>query len=74
MFSAASYQYVLYGMGYETTLRQGRRAQEAASAAIRQLDENHAKTQQFVSNLPGNRELLNAINQQGLPRGELASA
>ncbi len=74
VFSAASYQYVLYGMGYETALRHGRRVQEAASAAIRQLDENHAKTQQFVDNLPGNRELLNAINQQGLPKGESASA
>ena len=72
IFSAASYQYVLYGMGFETQERVGSQHAKDAETARRLFAENNKKTQQVVANLPGNRELLTHIGQHGLPgRGNL---
>ncbi len=70
IFSAASYQYVLYGMGFETQERVGSQHAKDAETARRLFAENNKKTQQVVANLPGNRELLTHIGQHGLPGRE----
>ena len=67
VFSAASYQYVLYGMGFETHARAGSRQSENAKKAQQLFVENIKKANQIVANLPDNRTLLTEIGQQGLP-------
>ena len=71
VFSAASYQYVLYGMGFETRPRISAREAERAGRAGEMFIENSKTADNYVRNLPGNRELLNAIMQQELPGIEL---
>ncbi len=67
VFSSASHQFVLYGMGFETRARNtARRADEAPGAAALFAD-NIGKARQLAANLPRNRELLETINQRGLP-------
>jgi hypothetical protein len=66
VFPAASYQYVLYGMGFrpealpasDPTLQAGRACFEEAARQARRL----------VPGLPGHRSLIDHIFQQGLPR------
>jgi tryptophan 7-halogenase len=64
VFPAASYQYVLYGMGFRTEAE----PEEAASAvtAARLVRENAALTRQMRAQLPRNRELLRKIYDHGL--------
>ncbi len=71
VFSSASYQYVLYGMGFETQPRISAREAERAGRARELFIENSKTADNYVRNLPGNRELLNAIMQQELPGREL---
>jgi len=65
IFSAASYQYVLCGMGFAThertsvlKSRDAKKAQELFSGVV-------DKAQQVVPRLPGNRELLASIRDKG---------
>jgi hypothetical protein len=65
IFSAASYQYVLCGMGFEThertsvlRSRDAKKAQQLFSSVV-------GKAEQVVRMLPGNRELLAAIKDKG---------
>ena len=68
VFPSASYQYVLYGMGFRT--RPGYTvpvsAQPAATAGL--IARNTARTAQLVSALPTNRDLLGRIRQYGLQK------
>ena len=65
VFPAASYQYVLYGMGFKTQLAAEETAGTALTAA-RLVRENDQATGELRSRLPTNRELLNKIYQYGL--------
>ena len=58
IFSSASYQYVLYGMGFESAARQGAANSSRAGEAARLFAENTQAANKVVANLPGNRELL----------------
>lgn len=64
VFPAASYQYVLYGMGFRSEAT----PEEAASAVLaeRLVRENAAVTRQMRAQLPRNRELLRKIYDHGL--------
>lgn len=76
VFSSASYQYVLYGMGFETQPRSGSRRDDDAARARRLFEENRDRAGKLLSNLPENRALLTHIVRHGLPRanaGEPAS-
>jgi hypothetical protein len=69
VFPAASYQYVLYGMGFRTApstraLAQGRGA-ETADEFFRQAG---ALTARMLGALPANRELIEHIHSHGLPK------
>jgi len=68
VFSSASYQYVLYGMGFATDARGGARLASQAGQARRLFEENRDKAGRLLRNLPDNRALLTHILQHGLPR------
>jgi glycine/D-amino acid oxidase-like deaminating enzyme len=72
IFSSASYQYVLYGMGFETTTGGRSRFARHAAQAERLFAENARMTRQLLGNLPDNRQLLTQIGAEGLPRSDAA--
>lgn len=65
VFPAASYQYVLYGMGFRTEVDSNDIA-PGEGRAQQLLRENVAMTQKLKSALPTNRELIKKIHQYGL--------
>jgi tryptophan halogenase len=67
IFSSASYQYVLYGMGFESDARQSAPDSSSAGEAKRLFAENSQLADKIVANLPGNRELLTKIAQSPSP-------
>lgn len=71
VFSSASYQYVLYGMGFETQVRSGPRLAGDAARARRLFEENRERAGKYLRNLPENRALLTHIVRHGLPRAEI---
>lgn len=70
MFPAASYQYVLNGMGFEsepcTARRRSRAAQQKQAGEL--FDTNRKMTHKLLANLPTNRDLLTKVQQQGFSR------
>ena len=67
IFSSASYQYVLYGMGFETEARGSAPDSRSAAEAGRLFAENDRMADKVVANLPGNRELLARIGRSPSP-------
>lgn len=67
VFPSASYQYILYGMGFRPQLRSGHGADEVARAAayFREADE---LAQRMLPALPAHRELIEHVTTRGLPR------
>jgi tryptophan halogenase len=65
VFPAASYQYVLYGMGFRTEVEPADNADTAAMAA-NLISNNLAMTRQLRSQLPKNRDLMKKIFEFGL--------
>jgi tryptophan 7-halogenase len=65
VFPAASYQYVLYGMGFRTEVEPDSLADDAgnAQAAIR---ENALQTERLRVGLPRHRDLIRKIHEHGL--------
>lgn len=66
LFSAASYQYVLYGMNFNTANLPQNQSVNVHKRTENVLHENDRKQRQLKSALPENRDLLNAIRQHGL--------
>jgi glycine/D-amino acid oxidase-like deaminating enzyme len=69
IFSSASYQYVLYGMGFETEPRGSASDSRSAAEAERLFAENSQMANKVVANLPGNRELLSRAGRSPSPAG-----
>ena len=65
VFPAASYQYVLYGMGYRTHVPPGD-ADADRELAQRAWRENRNLTAKLLAGLPGHRELLNKISRHAM--------
>ncbi|MDG2017984.1 MAG: tryptophan 7-halogenase [Porticoccaceae bacterium] len=70
MFPSASFQYILYGMDFKTQLdpRFKRTDREAADKAMGLFMENAKRTEQLVSSMPTNRELINKIYKYGFQK------
>jgi hypothetical protein len=70
LFSAASYQYVLYGMDYKTEEpRQSRRSFELGRTSADSLfRENEKRTRQLVEALPTNRDLIGKVHEYGFQK------
>jgi len=64
IFSAASYQYVLYGMGFVTRVSKNASYMTRYGDAARYLAENANAAKRIIDGLPGNRSLLNTICRQ----------
>ncbi len=65
VFPAASYQYVLYGMGFRTEVEPMDNSGTQAKAAML-MKENVAITNQLRKQLPKNRELVQKIHEYGM--------
>ncbi|WP_010163291.1 FAD-dependent oxidoreductase [Sphingomonas sp. PAMC 26617] len=63
MFPAASYQYVLYGMGFRTDPRFAATALRDPDAALDAFDRNAALKRRLAATLPTNRALLDTLAQ-----------
>lgn len=72
VFSSASYQYVLYGMGFPTEAREASRRAANSSESDRLFEEIVQQRKQLIAGLPANRELINQIREFGLPKGKVA--
>lgn len=70
MFPCASFQYILYGMGYETLTRPTTRRSTSNTTTKAEdfFRDNAKKTNEFVKGLPTHRELINKIKQYGLQK------
>lgn len=67
LFPAASYQYVLYGMGFNT--QAGQVSKISLQRKAQQLfQDNYKRTQAMKAQLWSNRDLLNKISEFGLPK------
>jgi tryptophan 7-halogenase len=66
LFSAASVQYILYGMKFSTDIKDSRyRAwQKETEIAQRLIRDNLAKTEALIVSLPKNRDLMNKVNKK----------
>jgi tryptophan halogenase len=65
VFPAASYQYVLYGMGFRTEV-EPLDIVGSQSMAAKLFNENVAVTRQLTAQLPKNRDLLRKIREHGM--------
>lgn len=65
VFPAASYQYVLYGMGFKTQQSHLNMSEAQRFDAKMNFEKNEHITQQLLSKLPSNRELINKVHQYG---------
>jgi len=65
VFPAASYQYVLYGMGFNTEIEPASLGGNA-KIAERAMRENSALTERLRTGLPHHRDLINKIVRQGM--------
>lgn len=68
IFPYASYQYVLYGMGFEPEEGIPAKRSDAAAAAKRCFQENARLTAKYLAGLPTNRELINHVRLHGMQR------
>ena len=70
LFPSASFQYILYGMGFETLSSNTRRRSDidAGNVAAALFQENAKRATQLKGSLPTNRELINKIYTYGFQK------
>lgn len=68
MLPAASWQYILYGMGFVTDDRATARRADNAAAFEGYVKEVKEIAQRYIQHLPTNRDLITKIHQVGLPK------
>jgi hypothetical protein len=67
IFPAASYQYVLYGMGFEPAHRRSASRTTGAALADRCFRESAEMTGKMLAGLPSTRELIEHVIDHGMP-------
>ncbi|HKE92703.1 MAG TPA: tryptophan halogenase family protein, partial [Povalibacter sp.] len=70
VFPSASYQYVLYGMGFRPERGASTRRVDDADRADEYFRATAALTGKMLAGLPTNRELIAHIRHKGLPRSQ----
>ena len=68
IFPSASYQYVLYGMGFVPQAGAVCRKSDDPGLADKLIRENSRITQRMLHGLPSTRELLDHVIEHGMPR------
>ena len=70
IFPAASYVYILYGMGFQTRTRPLARRKDSPDRVRAHLDANARRTRQLLAGLPTNRVLLDHVANAATTRHE----
>ena len=68
MLPAASWQYILYGMGFVTEPRATLKRSNNMVAYQQFMNETKMLTEKYFAHLPKNRDLINQIHQHGLKK------
>ena len=68
VFPSASYQYILYGMGFQPDARPATRRMDDARMAEGYFREAAELTRKMLAALPGHREMLDHVRTRGMPR------
>jgi hypothetical protein len=70
LFPTASYQYILYGMGFRTipSHTSSHQQEQLQRQASELFQKNAARAAQLHQSLPGNRELLNKVREFGFQK------
>ncbi len=68
LFPAASYQYIMFGMGFKSSPIIKRQNKQVEQRAHQLFNENKQRTQQQLAVLTSNRELLNKVKQFGFSK------
>ena len=68
VFPSASWQYVLYGMNFETQTSSTQRRSVDEQIAQMYFQENIQMTKKYLAALPGNRELIDKIKEFGMQK------
>lgn len=63
VFPAASYQYILYGMGFVTQARATKRRYDNTDTCQKNLADNQQLSQKYLAGLPSNRALIDYLTQ-----------
>ena len=63
IFPSASYQYVLYGMGFQTLLPKIAKQSDNLNVAKTSFDDIQQNKHKYITGLPSNRELLKLLTQ-----------
>ncbi len=63
IFPAASYQYILYGMGFTTQVRATIRKYDNPNISKKNLTDNQQLCRKYLAGLPSNRELIDYMIQ-----------
>jgi hypothetical protein len=68
VFSAASYQYILYGMGFQTQPAPWLLNDRDRNLAREKMNESARYAKALAASLPGNRDLLSKVRRYGLQK------
>ncbi|HEY5803762.1 MAG TPA: tryptophan halogenase family protein [Lysobacter sp.] len=68
VFPSASYQYILYGMGFRPESRPATRRMDDVARAEGYFREAADLTRKMLAALPGHREMLDHVMTRGMPR------
>jgi len=68
VFPSASYQYILYGMGFQPDARRSGRHMADARVAETCFREAAELARKMLAALPGHREMLDHVKARGMPR------
>lgn len=68
VFPAASYQYVLYGMGFKTNMDDVVLSPDEVEFARRKIRDNERFIQKVTTSLPKHRDLINRVHQYGFQK------
>ncbi|MET0580352.1 MAG: tryptophan 7-halogenase, partial [Pseudoxanthomonas sp.] len=68
VFPSASYQYILYGMGFKPEARPATRRMDDVRKAESYFREAADLTRKMLAALPGHREMLDHVRTRGMPR------
>ena len=68
VFPSASYQFILYGMGFMPGERPATRRMDDVARAEGFFRESAEMARRMLAALPGHREMLDHVNTRGMPR------
>ncbi|HCS63311.1 MAG TPA: tryptophan halogenase [Cellvibrio sp.] len=67
-FPSASYQYVLYGMGFKSNVNGVIRASDNVNLGLEKIKDNFERSRKYANLLPSNRELIVHIFKYGMQK------